>query len=248
MPDLGVVNNTLGVFKPGIVFGGVFRVPASGLTATFEGILARLRSATLGKDFDEVVIQPSTKLFTASKDTYVYIDQTTQILTYTEKANGAAKPTQSDIGANSLWVAKVVTDGTNITGVTDLSHKAASRGNIEIVDFLAGFDSTTTAVAGTNFNRPMPRSGRVIAVGGTVVVALAATDAGTITLSIGKNDVFTAVTTGVATFPLSSAVGDRVQAFATAAHRFVAGQSIKAVTAKTTEGGEVNAWIAVEYD
>ena len=60
--------------------------------------------------------------FTASKDTYVDVPYTAtptenDDLNYTEVANGAAAPS---IAANSIRVAKVVTNGTTITASTDL--------------------------------------------------------------------------------------------------------------------------------
>lgn len=58
--------------------------------------------------------------FTASKDTYVDLaigDKPTSVddLTYTEVSNGAAAPA---LAADSIRLAKVVTDGSGITGVT----------------------------------------------------------------------------------------------------------------------------------
>ncbi len=59
-----------------------------------------------------------TRTYTVSKDTYVDISHTGAI-TYTEVTNGAAAPA---VAANSLRLMKVVTDGTEITNVTDLRN------------------------------------------------------------------------------------------------------------------------------
>lgn len=57
-----------------------------------------------------------TRTYTASKDTYVDISHTGAI-TYTEVTNGAGAPS---VAANSLRLMCVVTNGSEITGVTDL--------------------------------------------------------------------------------------------------------------------------------
>ena len=54
--------------------------------------------------------------YTASKDTYVDLSSL-GVYTYTEVTNGAAAPA---VAANSMRLFKVVTDATEITGVTDL--------------------------------------------------------------------------------------------------------------------------------
>ena len=58
----------------------------------------------------------TSKTYTASKDTWVYIDQNSAFQ-YVETAVGAAQPTTP---ANSLLLAKVTTSGAAITVVTDL--------------------------------------------------------------------------------------------------------------------------------
>lgn len=60
----------------------------------------------------------ATKAFTASKDTYVDIG-TTGSPTYNEVANGATAPS---VGTNSVRVAKVVTNGSAITSVTNIGR------------------------------------------------------------------------------------------------------------------------------
>lgn len=56
----------------------------------------------------------SGKAFTASKDTYVDIDPSDNTATYVEVANGATEPA---VTADSVRVAKVITDGSGITSV-----------------------------------------------------------------------------------------------------------------------------------
>lgn len=56
------------------------------------------------------------KAYTASRDTYVDLSSA-GAYTYSEVANGAGAPA---VAANSLRLFKVVTNGTEITGVTDL--------------------------------------------------------------------------------------------------------------------------------
>lgn len=58
--------------------------------------------------------------YTASKDTYVYIDQNCSFQ-FQEVSNGASEPSAV---ANSAVLAKVVTDGTEITSVVDLAQRA----------------------------------------------------------------------------------------------------------------------------
>lgn len=58
----------------------------------------------------------TSRAFTASRDTYVSIGQNGS-LGYSEVANGAAQPA---LPSNSNWLAKVVTNGSTVTGVTDM--------------------------------------------------------------------------------------------------------------------------------
>lgn len=90
---------------------------------TITGMLPAT-SATLTSDISagtsyvsgyRVVTSATSKTYTASKDTWVYIDKN-GAFQYIEVANGAAEPTTP---ANSLKLATVVTDGTAITSVTD---------------------------------------------------------------------------------------------------------------------------------
>ena len=86
--------------------------------------------------------------YTASKDTYVYINAG-GFFDFQEVANGASAPSTP---ANDLLLAKVVTSGTAITSVTDLrttSIQITSNNSNFANDFRSGafvsIDSTTTA-------------------------------------------------------------------------------------------------------
>lgn len=234
MESKGAINEKLGVVQYGILWGGVFRKPSSGLTATFDGAVARGVSTVLGKRFDDILIAAGTKLFTASKDTYVYIDQTTQVLTYIEKANGAAKPTQNDIGAKSLWVALVVTNGTDITSVTSLIGDDWI-GEVQIL--AAASMSFESGEQGATFDFIAPTDGRLLGMLATVSKALANTDVGTLVAATGLADVFTNVT-GSISMPLSTAIATRFGVVFTAGTDVVRGQHIKVTSAKTTAGGK----------
>lgn len=219
----------------GVVLGLVFRKPASGLTATYDGGFVRVGTGLPTMPVTERVISGSTKLFTASKDTYVYADSA-GVLQYIAKALGAAKPTVTDIGVNSEYIAKVVTDGSNITGVQDL-RRDAPHGRIET---LTAEGSFVTAEQSDN-ELLCPFSGRLLAVHAVVTSALGGTDAGTVTPAIGENEVFTGVTMDTAiSFPLSSANGVKRLSFATALNAIRAGNYIRFTTAKTTTGGLVH--------
>lgn len=73
------------------------------------------------------VTSATEKTYTASKDTWVYID-INSTFQYEEVANSAAQPTEP---SNSLLLAKVVTDADNITSVTDHRVTSLSVGNLE---------------------------------------------------------------------------------------------------------------------
>lgn len=228
----------------GVIHGLKYWDPGSAtLTATYDGGRARLRDAN--GVLTEYAFQPSTKAFTASKDTYVYIDGTTHAIAYYEAANAGAKPViGTDIAAYSQFVAKVVTDGTRVTagGVTDIRGVLGSSGDKAVFSWKAGFAAAT--VGDVHF--VMPFNGRILYCGGSVTTALAGTDTGTVTLAIGLNNVFTAVTNGVLTFAISAALSARTQACPSAANAFQEGDTIKATSAKTTAGGEVDCYLVIE--
>jgi hypothetical protein len=91
------------------VYTGLLPPTATGLSST----------TTLGTAYIEgmrVVKDATAHTYTASKDTYVDLSKD-GVYTYSEVANGAAAPA---VAANSIRLAKVVTDGSDVTSVTDL--------------------------------------------------------------------------------------------------------------------------------
>ncbi len=235
-------DGQLGVVTPGVVWGLYYPKPASGLTATYLAGLVRVGQASPAGSVKEYRIAGTTKLFTASKDTYVSVT-TAGALQYTEVANAAAKPSQATIGALSEWVAKVVTDATDITSVTDLRRQASA--DIELLGPVEA-DFGTTAL--TTHRIPVHRSLRVVAIESIVAVALHATDAGAVTASkIDRDNAATAMTNGATSHALSSAVGNRQVAVPTAANYLAPGEQIALVATKTSKGGRALTYAVVEY-
>jgi hypothetical protein len=87
--------------------------PGATLTMTLAEGDAYIRGVTFAISTSDSKL---TKTYTASKDTYVDLSKD-QTFTYTEVPNGGAVPS---IPTNNIRIAKVVTDGTEITSVTDL--------------------------------------------------------------------------------------------------------------------------------
>ena len=90
-----------------------------------------------------VVKTATAKTYTASMDTYVDLSQT-GVYTFSEVSVGSAAPA---VASNSARLAKVTTDGTEITAVTDLANRILP-GVIIPVNYRSGMfvsrDSTTT--------------------------------------------------------------------------------------------------------
>lgn len=240
-----LLNNLMGTPEPGVAWGLNFLVPASGLTAAYDGGYVRVLALDNVQPAitTEYVIQPGTKLFTASKDTYAYIHPTTGVLTYVEVANGAAKPVSS-VPEGAQWLAKIVTDGSNITSVLDLRE---NKGSIGFIDYLGAFEmSMVTAEQGATVNIPLGYNGRILAILGTVSAAFGATDTGTVTVALGRNGVFTNVTGGVITGAISAAVGTNYQAVPTALNTFNRGDRLRLTSLKTTTGGRIQIIVVTE--
>lgn len=231
----------------GVIFGLVIRDPQSAtLTATIEGGWARVKSTTLGQKYAELAVQSTTKAFTLSKDTYVVL-KTDGTFVYVEVANGAAKPTQAAIdaaaGADSLYIAKVVTDGTRVIdgGVTDM-RKEAPHGEIVAYSSEQSFESTEQGPQ--YFTSPI--AGRILRIDASVYRPLSATDNGTVQAAIGENDKYTNLTNGLVTVPLSSAVGARASATPSALNSLRAGQTLRLTSAKTTVNGKCGVTVYFE--
>lgn len=236
---LGAFDNV----SPGVLTGYIVRDPGSAtLTATIEGgaILQQLSgTAASGVNLTLTTQQDTTKAFTASKDTYVYVSSA-GALGYLEVANNAAKPSLATLvatgGVGAQFIAKVVTDGTRVTagGVSDL--RQMSGADLRSETLKVGF---AAADVGANY-WIAPQRCAIVKAQATVITALAGTDAGTITFATGINDVYTNVTTGVITLALSSALGTRAACVPTALNIVQAGQTVRITSAKTTAGGGAN--------
>lgn len=92
-----------------VVSGGVITDPGATLTQTTTSLVAII-------DGYRVTIAATPKTYTASKDTYVDVLRSGSgaSYVYTEVNNGVASPA---LAANSIRIAKVVTNGTEITSV-----------------------------------------------------------------------------------------------------------------------------------
>lgn len=93
-----------------VASGGVIAI-SSGLIGTFSNIVYYIG----GKRYKKSSV--ANKTYTATKDTYVDIDNAGNI-TYTEVANGAASPS---LAANNIRLGKVVT-GASITSITQYGN------------------------------------------------------------------------------------------------------------------------------
>lgn len=104
---------------------------SGGVWSTISGLNGTMTAAVnyIGGTRIETAAVAS-KTFTASRDTYVYIDSTGTVQ-YDPQTNGAAKPT-TPAGNNLL--AKVVTDGSTITSVVDLRTRPPASGGFYLVN------------------------------------------------------------------------------------------------------------------
>ena len=114
------------------VYTGLLPPTATGLASTTTAGTAYVEND--GDDTLHRVVKAATaKTYTASKDTYVYLDFT-GTYSYEEVANNAAQPTTPD---NSILLAKVVTDATDVSSVTDL--RQTTPANLRIyLDYARG--------------------------------------------------------------------------------------------------------------
>ena len=91
-----------------MVYSGLLPVTSTDLTSNISAGTCYVNGYRITKD-------ATSKTYTASKDTWVYIDQN-GAFSYSVVNNDAAQPTTPD---NSVLLAKVVTDTDNITSVVD---------------------------------------------------------------------------------------------------------------------------------
>lgn len=133
-----------------VVSGLLGTDPGASLTMTIPGGTAYVIEKRVVKSSADADL---TKTYTASKDTYVDISNAGAI-TYSEVANGAGAPA---VAANSIRLQKVVTNGTEITGVTDLRvlipKVAAHAKTIYANNYaLAGTDTYTLDIPGYTYS------------------------------------------------------------------------------------------------
>ena len=229
----------------GVIDGLIVRDPGSStLATTIEGGVILLNPPTKGTGvaYLDIVLQDTAKTFTASKDTYVYVNAA-GALAYDELANGATKPTTAAIealgGVGSQLIAKVVTSGSRIAagGVTDLRQMAPVT-----------LDNTSVPVSFVTANQgavyvALPGTVDIYGYKATVTAPLGATDTGTVTAALGQNDVYTNQAGGVITGAISAAIATRYSAYVTGVRRLPAGQTLRLTSAKTTTGGAMNVTI-----
>ncbi|WP_143690358.1 C1q-like domain-containing protein [Williamsia sterculiae] len=109
--------------RPSYVDSGCLWSATSGLNASMTAGTVYLNVA--GTFVPVVLSAVSSQTFTASQDTYVYANLA-GTLGYLPVANGGALPT---VPANSIWLAKIVTGGSAVTGVADLRLTAPVAAN-----------------------------------------------------------------------------------------------------------------------
>ncbi len=237
------IEGLMGIDSAGVVYGLEGPAPSSGLTWTYHAGLVRTIDTThQGKGFREHRIAGSTLVVTASRDTYVYVTPA-GVLSSLAVANNAAKPKAdaTGIGLHSQFIAKLVSDGSDITSVVNLRENAGA--DLVVLPAIASFEATAVGTVRIS----VPFNGRVIAFDGIVSKALAGTDTGTVTPSlVNMNGTATAITNAALTFAISAAIGVRSITIPSAANRFRAGDRISMANAKTTAGGEVMLSIIVE--
>ena len=191
----------MGHAGPGVVWG--FDMPDVGaLTLTYSELIARIMDAN-GR-LVEYRIAGTTKVVTATKDTYAYVDGSTGAIAWAEVANLAEKPKIGGgvVPARSLYLAKVIAAGT-VTSVTDLRQ---FTGNIQTIHEIVSYETTEV---GDTYIKPGCRA-RVIGLDSTVIQALAATDAGTVTpYIVNMNGTATAITDADISHAASAAAGIR---------------------------------------
>lgn len=232
----------------GVLVGLEFPLPASGLTVTFKGGILRLapdRDATIGSLVGrEFKVAGSTKAFTASKDTYVYA-KNDGTLGYSEQTLGAAKPTLASLDADlGQYLYKVVSDGSNVTSVTDLRQFVPAF----IETIAIGQVSFVTATQGATVKHPIPFRGRLLRLSGVVAAALGANDTGTATAARVSMGTATDIAGAVITGAISAAVAVEYDAVPTLATNpdFRPGDFLRITTLKTTTGGAMNLVAAFE--
>lgn len=118
-------------------------VKSGGTIATSGTLSSTLTACVYYVNGYRISLGASSQTFTASMDTYVDLSQS-GVVTLSPVANGATQP---PVASNSARVAKVVTDGTSITSVTDLANRRLPGLTVP-ANYRSGFavskDSATT--------------------------------------------------------------------------------------------------------
>ena len=124
-------------------------VPATdaSLTSSISACVAYVNGYRISKG-------ATSETYSASMDTYVDLSQNA-VYTLSAVANGASQPV---VASNSARIAKVVTSGTAITSVTDLSNRRLG-GLVTPSNYRSGLfvsrDSATTITVFPGTNRPL---------------------------------------------------------------------------------------------
>jgi len=117
------------------------------LPVTSTDLISNISAGTCYINGNRIVKDATAKTYTASKDTWVFIDQN-GAFSYSPVNNGAAQP---DTPTNSILLAKVVTDTDNITSVTD--YRQLTPSNLRIYqDYIQGCVLSRDAATATKIS------------------------------------------------------------------------------------------------
>ena len=123
-----------------IIYTGLLPVTSTDLTSNIS-------AGTCYVNGNRIVKDATAKTYTASKDTWVFIDQN-GAYSYSAVNNSAAQP---DTPTNSVLLAKVVTDTDNITSVTD--YRQLTPSNLRIYqDYIQGCVLSRDAATATKIS------------------------------------------------------------------------------------------------
>lgn len=139
-------------------------VQGTGVVASVSGLQGSITDITYyinGYRYTKTGI--ANKTYTASKDTYVFID-TNGNITYTEVANNASAPATP---ANNILIAKVVTNGTAITSVAPMKRGSVTANEIDFTvagrvwwEELGRIEVTTASSSNLVLNIPVDKRRR----------------------------------------------------------------------------------------
>lgn len=122
-----------------LVASGLVWSPTTGLSATMTSGVAYVSGKRLA------VNTVASNAFTASRDTYVYIDSAGAVQ-YNAQTNGATQPVTP---ANNMLIAKVVTNGSIVTSVSDLRIVGTKSAWTTWTPSVLPISGTFTATSGT---------------------------------------------------------------------------------------------------